>query len=241
MPSKGQRFVEVLEAAGLSAPPKKNAFIQFIDGVRAAFVAKGWAGLNDDELRREIADRLRGVEPFTSDVDYPYVHRLYDDHAIVSAGSGDGKLWRVPISDPGGELTLGEPEQVRETFEIVKAADEEQLVYGVVLVPDTEDAQGDVMSRPEIQKAAHFYMEHGHDTQVQHSDRSVAGRLNVVESYVAQEDITLGETAVKAGSWVVGAHVPDDEIWADIKAGKLTAFSPRGRAWRREVPSGATT
>ena len=123
-------------------------------------------------------------------------------------------------------------EPSEEVVSIAKAVDEERLVYGVILEPDTPDVHGDAISAAEIQKAAHHYLTHGHDVRLQHGKKSVIGRADVVESFIAPQDMTMGEPTIQAGSWVMGAHVADATIWAKIKAGELTGFSPRGPAWR---------
>ena len=49
-------------------------------------------------------------------------------------------------------------------------------------------------------------------------------------------DFTWGEgdrlELVKAGSWVMGVHYPDPEIWSGVVKGELGAFSVWGKGMR---------
>lgn len=120
----------------------------------------------------------------------------------------------------------------QEVATILAKADDEHLVFGVILEPDKPDVHRDQITAAEIAKAAHHYMIEGHDVRVQHGTESVVGQAHVVESFIAPVDFEMGGQTIKAGSWVMGAHVPDPALWARIKSGELTGFSPKGPAWR---------
>lgn len=117
---------------------------------------------------------------------------------------------------------------------IAKAIDEEQTVSGVVLKPETTDAQGDIYSADVIREAAfNFLANYNKDTKLghQHKDfKNWRGRFALVESYVAPHDFVLGDTIVTTGSWVMTVKVLDSKIWAMVKAGKITGFSIGGKA-----------
>lgn len=196
-------------------------------------VAKSWAGMDDGQVREAITEALRGRPEFAREGDSdvgPWAQHLFEDHAIVR-GTG-GKLYRVDISELMGELVIGDPIEVQQEFAIVKRDDEQHLVTGVVLQPDMPDAQDDVMTAAEIEKAAHAYMKQGAQVRVQHGDGTTAGYADVVESWTAPQDIKFGEEIVKAGAWLMTMHVPDDNVWAQVKAGDFTGFSPRGIGYR---------
>ena len=108
---------------------------------------------------------------------------------------------------------------------------EERFVLGVVLEPETVDAQGDVYSADEIRKAAHLFLEEYGGVGLMHQV-SVADRVKIVESYLAPDDFAIGDATVKKGTWLLGVHVLDDALWADVKAGRLTGLSIGGTARR---------
>lgn len=124
-----------------------------------------------------------------------------------------------------------------ESFEwsaqLLVKSEEQQIVYGVVLEPDLEDSQGDVISAEEIEKAAHDYMEHSQLADEQH-DESEAGAV-LVENYLAKEDHYVGDEPVRKGAWVQAWKVHDPELWAAIKSEELTGFSIGGYAERIPV------
>jgi hypothetical protein len=107
---------------------------------------------------------------------------------------------------------------------LLKAADdpELQIVYGEVYAPvDLPDTQGDVMSADVIRQTAHRFMKdlRGHQIDIEHDQQTYDAY--VVESYIAQK----GDEVFIPGSWVVGVHIPDVNIWNMVKSGELNGFS----------------
>lgn len=109
---------------------------------------------------------------------------------------------------------------------------DERLLYGIVYEPDVEDSYGDSMSAEEIEKTAHEFLEFYRNMDTEHN--VVAGAGAVVESYIAPVDITIGETLVKAGTWILATRA-SDEVWQKWKNGEITGYSMFGMA--REVVS----
>jgi len=124
-------------------------------------------------------------------------------------------------------------------FPIEKASDEKQIVTGVVLVPETVDAQGDIISRDVIEKAAfEFLAAFGKQTKLglQHNSfKKQEDRFSLAESYIAPMDFVLGTKTVTAGSWVMSVRIHDAKIWKSVKDGKITGFSIGGRARAKKV------
>jgi len=115
---------------------------------------------------------------------------------------------------------------------IVKVAPEKHLVYGEVLVPETEDAQGDVISADVIEDAAHDFLVNSRRIDVQHA--FLSSRCFPVESFIAPTSFHLGDHLVKKGTWVLVTKIFDEEIWKKVKNGELRGYSIRGIA--EEVP-----
>jgi hypothetical protein len=111
--------------------------------------------------------------------------------------------------------------------------DARQIVYGVVLVPDIVDSQGDVISKEEIEKAAHGFLIRARKHDVHHSDKPEA--VETVESFVAPTDFEMGGKRVLKGSWVMGVHVSDRKIWKKVQKGELDGFSIGGTGERIPV------
>lgn len=128
---------------------------------------------------------------------------------------------------------------------IVKSDGSRQVAYGVVLEPctaeTTTDSQGDWYDAHDIELAAHGFLElvakgeGGADLlHLQEGEGPLIGYP--VESYIAPVDFAWGEgdraEIVKAGSWVMGVHYPDPEIWGRVIKGELGAFSVWGMGVR---------
>lgn len=133
----------------------------------------------------------------------------------------------------GCEMKKKQP-TLKQFVEIAKASDEEQTVSGIVLMPETTDAQGDIYDAEVIRKSAYDFLANYNKTTKlghQHSDfKSWGTRFALVESYVAPLDFVLGDKTVKGGSWVMTVKVLDSKIWKMVKDGKITGFSIGGKA-----------
>ena len=136
-------------------------------------------------------------------------------------------------------------------YNVLQKNEEKRLIIGPVLIPDNIDLQDDVITAPEIEKAAHGYMiklafkddpeflkelgfgvvDKAGETGFQHIDFS--RKMAVVETFTAPVDFELNGRTIKKGTWVMAMKVFDDEVWALVKAGKITGFSIGGRAKSR--------
>ena len=112
---------------------------------------------------------------------------------------------------------------------IAMVEEEKRLVYGVVLVPDEVDSQGDVARAEVIEEAAHDYLASSRAVSKMHMEPASA---SVVESYIAPCDLRLSENEVKKGSWVITVKVGDEELWGRIRSGEYGGFSVGGLAER---------
>jgi len=107
--------------------------------------------------------------------------------------------------------------------------------------PDPRIAKGadggrDYFSAAELEKAAWSYLRNGAGVNLFHTD-GTEGHAEVVESYVYRgPNWDLGDgVVVKSGDWLVGA-ILDEPAWALYKSGRITGWSPQGRAKRRSAP-----
>ena len=159
----------------------------------------------------------------------------------LSGAKKDGFIMADDLID-----AIGEDESPWEAYEeiskevnkgiyvdIVKADDDKQLVYGVVLEPDGVDAQNDTVSKAEIENAAHIYLKDSRTVGDSHKEKAKA---SVVESYIAPVDFKLGGQEVKEGTWVMVVRINDTDMWKKVRAGEYTGFSIGGFSKRIPVP-----
>ncbi len=121
-------------------------------------------------------------------------------------------------------------------IQVIKLEHEQQVVRGVVLEPDVVDAQDDMMTSTEIEKAAHgFLVEVQRGVGAIGVDHEEPADAVVVESFLAPVEFSEGDQTIRKGSWVLAVKVFDAELWESVKTGDRTAFSIHGRAERVPV------
>lgn len=165
---------------------------------------------------------------------------------------GGGKL--KPAKEPNSgihELTEGEqvelehdpPKKVSKAEEqtelvdtslycpILKANTEKKTVTGVVLQPETVDAQGDIISEDVIEKAAeNFLAKFNKATKLGFMHKNFSKKFELLQSFIAPSDIVIGTKLIKKGSWVMKVRVVDSAVWKLVKDGKIRGFSIGGKA-----------
>jgi len=104
---------------------------------------------------------------------------------------------------------------------IKKVDQEQQLVFGEVYAPGYPDSQGDVMTPDDVREAAYGFMRAGNLMKVDLEHDNVETGSCIVESFIARDDDPL----FIPGSWVVGVHIPDPELWSLVKSGEINGFS----------------
>lgn len=102
------------------------------------------------------------------------------------------------------------------------ASEEQRLVGGEVYIPGVPDSDGEFMDAEGIRDMAYKFMKNLKlkMIDVRHNNRNVEEAC-VVESFIARK----GDTDFIEGSWVVLVHVPDDNVWQQIKKGEINGFS----------------
>ena len=113
-------------------------------------------------------------------------------------------------------------------FSVRKVDEEQRVVGGVVYEPDLEDAQGDMATAEEIEKAAYYFMETSQQIKVMHQGRAINAK--VIECFISPADFEIEGQTVRKGSWWMSVRVNDDEAWEAVKSGEITGFSMGGVA-----------
>lgn len=106
-------------------------------------------------------------------------------------------------------------------FTIKSVSGDEQIVYGEVYAPYVLDSHGEMMLPLAIKQLAHRFLiaQKNHFIDLQHNNKAI--KASVVESYIAKADDPL----YAEGAWVLAVQIFDDEVWADVKAGKFNGYS----------------
>lgn len=108
---------------------------------------------------------------------------------------------------------------------------EQHIVMGEVYAPNVPDAQGEFMRAEEIQKMAHEFVRKGRvkSIDVMHDNDVVSGPC-IVESFIARKD----DPDFIEGAWVIGMHIPNDDLWDRIKKGEINGFSMEAMVTRHD-------
>lgn len=134
-----------------------------------------------------------------------------------------------------------DPEPLPELPELPDPTVEERFALGIVLEPGVPDAQGDTYDAATIRAAAHYFMEHfGVLGEMHEKLRGAPGLdkgLRILESYVAPVDFRLNGQQVPAGTWILGARVTDEALWAATKRGDRGGWSIGALGLRQAVES----
>lgn len=140
----------------------------------------------------------------------------------------------VPPASPPKKTKKADEETtqaVKMFVPVIKANNEEQTVTGVVLQPETVDAQGDIISSEVIRKAAErFLSSFNRSTKLGLQHKNFNKKFELLQSFVAPTDFVLNSKTIKAGSWVMKVKVVDAKVWKLVKEGKITGFSIGGKA-----------
>jgi hypothetical protein len=148
--------------------------------------------------------------------------------------ANSGKL--APASLPNGSGIKPEDEDEEKVIkglytEILKANNEEQTVTGVVLEPETTDAQMDIYDANVIRSAAHdFCSNHNVNSKLGFMHKDFKRDFELYESWITPQEVTVADKIVKAGSWVITVKVNDPAVWKMVKEGKIKGFSIGGKA-----------
>lgn len=155
----------------------------------------------------------------------------------LPGGSG---LVALPAEQPKGKGGVAYASKL--FVPIMKADKERRTITGVVLEPDTVDAHKDTIPADVILDAAEDFLANINvKTTMGLMHKDMGAPLELVQSFVVPDsDITINNVLVKKGSWVITVRVNSDDIWQDIKDGKLTGFSIGGKAKVQSLKPKAT-
>jgi hypothetical protein len=111
------------------------------------------------------------------------------------------------------------------TFTFLHKESPQRFVLGPVLLPEETDSQKHIISIDAIEEAAHQFLLRKGRIGLQHKD--FTRNLEIAESYVLREDLTMGGQHLPKGTWMLGV-ILEPEIWELVEKGELTGFSVGG-------------
>jgi cation transport regulator ChaB len=146
------------------------------------------------------------------------------------------RYWSCRMWESG--TSVSELTKVAVEGQIVKQLDEERLAFGWAYVSTVNgqislDHSEEFIRPDQIAKAATNFMLSMRTAKAMHSGGKIG---EVVHSMPLTNEIAkaLGIQSDREG-WLVAIKVYDDQVWQDVKSGKLAAFSIGGRALKEMV------
>ena len=120
---------------------------------------------------------------------------------------------------------------------IIKQANEElkQATF-LVLSPDEVDLHKNVYNANEVHKACHNFNTYCRKANLLHLFDT--DTFSVVESYIAPVGMQMGDTIIKAGSWLSVLQFTDEDIWTEVKTGNYTGVSIGAKADAEDLEEG---
>lgn len=101
--------------------------------------------------------------------------------------------------------------------------DERRLALFVVYAPDEYDAHGDMSVELEIEKGCHSFNKHCGVANLFHLKETE--NAEIVESYIAPADMTVGDTDITKGTWLQVWSFPEtndgESLWQLTKSGEF--------------------
>lgn len=148
------------------------------------------------------------------------------------------RYWSCRMWESGTSVSEMTKTEVQIEGQIVKQLDEERLAFGWAYVATVKgevslDHSGEFIRADQLAKAATNFMLSVRTAKRMHSGESIG---EVIHSMPLTNDVAkaLGIQSDREG-WIIAIKVHDEQVWQDVKSGKLAAFSIGGRALKEMV------
>lgn len=113
-------------------------------------------------------------------------------------------------------------------LEVIEKDSEGREVFGIVLVPERKDKDGDSYTKEAVREACYTFNRNFMNVSYRHNHLLRKDQVSVVESYVAPCEMKIGEAVVKEGTWLMRCLIEDEGLRKDVKEGKIKGFSIGG-------------
>jgi hypothetical protein len=207
----------------------------------------GWGDCGTD-VGKQRANQLANGEPISEDTIrrmYSYLSR-HEVDLESSTGYGDG-CGKLMYDSWGGKTALSWAESKINSIDkgkmskVMFANDEKRIVIGPAMIPDLKIFRKDTKGNPyyvyfsseTIKMIAEKYMKNKYiDNNDTNHDGEAAKDVYVIESWIKDSEndksTDYGYGDLPVGTWFVSMKVKNDEVWRQVKEGKLNGFSVSG-------------
>lgn len=193
--------------------------VEHEDGQQAVYMP----GADEDEYVAAL-ERLAGIESEDDEEEEPADERGLLERAIAAIMGA----------------IMGNGEEIEKKYEVAfsKRDDEQRIVWGWASVSTEDgelvvDTQGDTITPVEMEKMANDFMAGVRKAKSMHEGPQIG---EFIHSFPMTNELmkAFGIHSDREG-WIVAAKIYDDDVWEEIKTGRMTGFSIGGRAEKREA------
>ena len=124
--------------------------------------------------------------------------------------------------------------------ELKKIDEEKRLLMGAALIPnkqiyrvnDKKEEYYIFFSEQTVRKASELFLKRSNQNNATYEHKNKLSGMSVVESWII-EDTKQDKSAkygfeLPVGTWMISMKVDNDEVWNDVKEGKVKGFSIEG-------------
>jgi len=125
-------------------------------------------------------------------------------------------------------------------FEFKEIDSEKRILMGAALVPDKKiyraNEKGEeyfvFFSKDTVRKASEMFFQKSNQNNATHQHEKKIDKMSVVESWIIEDEVhdksAKYNMSLPVGSWVISMKCDNDEVWNDVKKGKVKGFSIEG-------------
>ena len=124
-------------------------------------------------------------------------------------------------------------------LELKEVSEEKRILMGAALIPNKQIYRQNgkeeyyiYFSEKTVRQASELFLMRGNQNNATYEHKQELNGMSVVESWIIEDEKTdkskLYDFNLPKGTWMISMKVNNDEVWNDVKAGKVKGFSIEG-------------
>ena len=124
-------------------------------------------------------------------------------------------------------------------LELKEVSEEKRILMGAALIPNKQIYRQNgkeeyyiYFSKKTVRQASELFLMRGNQNNATYEHKQELNGMSVVESWIIEDEKTdkskLYDFNLPKGTWMISMKVNNDEVWNDVKAGKVKGFSIEG-------------
>jgi len=124
-------------------------------------------------------------------------------------------------------------------LELKEVSEEKRILMGAALIPNKQIYRQNgkeeyyiYFSEKTVRQASELFLMRGNQNNATYEHKQELNGMSVVESWIIEDEKTdkskLYDFNLPKGTWMISMKVNNDQVWKDVKAGKVKGFSIEG-------------